>query len=141
MTERRCPSPVELERAYWQSDASVSAHVDSCAACRAVFSEIESLVDTGRTIEPSQQPARRREELRTSLLSKMESPAPTKRAPLPRSRYVFPIAAMAAAAAFVIVVWSWPSSDRARVAARDRRSQILDHADARYLVASLPPDE
>jgi hypothetical protein len=136
----RCPSPAEVERVYWAAqratvatrDAELHAHALACEACRAEWSQIAELVQLGDAIPPPR--FARREEIRTTLLSRVDKLAP---APHPSvldawRRWWFAPAACAAA----LLVW-W----LATTAEPEARAQILAHTGARSLVVSGPPHE
>ena len=136
-----CPSPAELERAYWARDERVGAHVDACAPCAGAWKEIAALVDAGRHIEPPPVSPQRRDELRTVLLSKEDASEASGR----RWSWRFAVPALAAAAALIAFGWWWlgarDEGDRAPVVARTPRAEMLDHGGARYLRASEGAEE
>ncbi len=130
----RCPSPVELERAFWSDDAGLRAHAGDCECCGREWAEIAALVDAGRAIPPPAPSPERREEIRTALLSA----EPTReRRPDRRARWLT-VGGVAAAAALAIAWLAWPSGDEAL---RVERGRLLAHEGARYLRASPAPDE
>ncbi len=130
----RCPSPVELERAFWSDDAGLRAHAGDCERCGREWAEIAALVDAGRAIPPPAPSPERREEIRTALLSA----EPTReRRPDRRARWLT-VGGVAAAAALAVAWWAWPGWDEAL---RVERGRLLAHEGARYLRASPAPDE
>ncbi|HKE14701.1 MAG TPA: tetratricopeptide repeat protein [Kofleriaceae bacterium] len=141
-----CPSPVELERAYWSSDAELRGHALGCAECGAQWSEIAALADAGRSIPPPPPAPDRREEIRTALLARMSAP-PTERRARWRWQLAAPLGAAAAALALAIGWWAWPRGGGEPIArtapprAVHARGHILAHAAARYMRASSAPDE
>ncbi len=132
----RCPSPVELERAYWTQGDAARVHALACARCTAELAEIEALIAAGRAIEPSPQSAERREEIRTTLLAKQRSEAPERR--FVRWWQLAPVAAAAAA----VALWlAWPGSESGPDRAPGRRGTVMAHGDAHYMLMSPQPDE
>ena len=132
----RCPSPVDLERAYWTQGDATRVHALACARCSAGLAEIEALIAAGRAIEPSPQPEARREEIRDRiLLAQGGRAAPARRAP--RWWLMAPVAAAAAAA---LLAWfMWPRGGE--VAPVARRGTVMVHGEARYMLVSPQPDE
>jgi TolA-binding protein len=130
----RCPSPVELERAFWSDDPGLRAHAAGCERCGREWAEIAALVETGRAIPPPAPSPERREEIRTALLS--AEPNGEKR-PDRRARWLT-LGGAAAAAALAVAWLAWPSGDEAL---RVERGRLLAHAGARYLRVSPSPDE
>jgi TolA-binding protein len=134
----RCPSPRELEHAYWSGDARVRLHAAGCLRCSPQWAEIAALVEVGRAIAPPPSSPGRREEIRSALLAGKEAAI---RTPAPRIRRAWRMAglgaAAAAAAAVAIAWWLWPREE-ARVAVA--RAHVLAHDGARYL-AGAQPDE
>ncbi|HUQ04827.1 MAG TPA: hypothetical protein VM261_20135 [Kofleriaceae bacterium] len=137
-----CPPPYQLERAYWSGDEATGDHVRGCARCERAWSEIATLTAMGQALGPPPLSVDRREELRATILSKVEPPARAWR----QTWFAAPLiaAAVAAAAAW----WLWPAKTPSMASATDgalvaveRRSAVLEHAGARYLVASVQPDE
>ena len=94
----RCPSPSDLERAFWSDDASVGLHVEDCSECRPQWQEMAGFADLGRAIQPEPSSSQRREEIRATLLSKQEE----ETAPVPFFasfwRFATPLAAAAVVA-------------------------------------------
>jgi len=141
-----CPSPIELERAYWSSDAELRGHALRCAHCSIEWREIAALAEAGRSIPPPPPTPDRREEIRTALLARMSAP-PIERRARWRWQLAAPMAAAAAAIAIAIGWWAWPRGAEepiARTAPRHAvhaRGHILAHAAARYMQASAAPDE
>lgn len=144
----RCPSPVDLERAFWSDEPAVRAHAEDCAGCGAQWAEMAALVQAGRAIEPPASSVERKEELRTMLLSKGARAAPS----VPRRPRWLVATPLAAAAAFAFAIAGWaigkdsaPASEPARPPAvasgPPRRASVLDHDHARYMFASESPDE
>ena len=130
-----CPSPGEIERAYFSGNAPVRQHAGECAACGREWSEIAALVDAGRAIDiPPQEPARR-EQIRDALLA-LPRPAPARPA---RARW-WQVAALPVAAAAAIAIAWWVKTDPAQRATA-HRGQVLAHGDARYLISAEQPDE
>ena len=122
----RCPTPVELERAYWTQGDAARVHALACARCTAELAEIESLVAAGRAIEPSPQSAERREEIRTTLLARQ----PVKKVERRVLRW-WQLAPVAAAAAAAVLWFAWPRGEEVAAAAtgaschqRDRKSVV-----------------
>lgn len=148
----RCPSPVELERAYWTRDDGARAHADGCARCGAEWSEIAALVHAGRAIDAAPAGRERHEEIRTALLARQSRPTGAG-SPARRARWVVGAGAVAAAAAAALLWWGLRARDGGdrgdegeRVAAPAtapavRRASVLDHDGARYLHATAQPDE
>ncbi|HEU5061118.1 MAG TPA: tetratricopeptide repeat protein [Kofleriaceae bacterium] len=133
----RCPSPVELERAYWTEGKAARVHALTCARCSSELAEIEALVAGGRALEPSPQAAERREEIRTTVLaSQARAAAPERRRP--RWWQVAPVAAAAAAA---LVWFLWPRGGQETAEVAGRRGSVMAHGDARYMLLSPQPDE
>lgn len=140
MSPRRasCPSPVELERAFWTDDAGARAHAEECDRCGREWAEILALVDAGRAIPPPAPAPERREEIRTALLTGTPGQHVVARAS--RARWWTAGAAAGAAIAVVAAVWwAWPQGGPE--AAPAERGRLLAHQGARYLRASAPPDE
>lgn len=146
-THGRCPSPVELERTYWSTrgpgklgerEAELRAHVSGCPECTTQWNDITMLADAGRQIEPAPAAWERREELRTTILSKIDLAKPRPRFDW-RLRWTAPLAFATAA----FVVWlAWPgASTTHRADAIAHRGVVLGHANARHLVVSSTPDE
>jgi len=132
----RCPSPVELERAYWTRGDDARTHALACATCSAGLAEIEALIAAGRAIQPSPQPEARREEIRDRiLLAQGRRAAPARRAP--RWWLLAPVAAAAAAALLAWFIWP-RGGEVERVA---NRGTVMVHGDARYMLVSRQPDE
>jgi TolA-binding protein len=132
-----CPPPVELERAFWSGDAQLSEHARTCPRCEGAWDEIAKLAQLGEALGPAPLAGDRREELRATILSKLERPAV---APA-RSRWPLFAFPLAAAAAALLVWWLASPTPPSRTIASDRRSTVLDHPGTRYLVASVQPDE
>ena len=133
----RCPSPVELERAYWSQGEAARVHALACARCGAELAEIEALVAAGRAIEPAPQSAARREEIRTTLLARQEK---ASKASSPERRLAgwWKLAPVAAAAAAAVVWFVWPRGGAETTA---RRGSVMVHGEARYMLVSPQPDE
>jgi TolA-binding protein len=134
----RCPTSVELERAYWTQADEARVHALACANCSAELAEIKALVAAGRSIEPSPQTAERREEIRTTLLARQgRSAAPERR--LIRWWQLAPVAAAAAA----LLAWFlWPrGGDQTAQVSPVRRGTVMVHGDATYMLLSPQPDE
>ncbi len=134
----RCPTSVELERAYWTQADEARVHALACARCGAELAEIEALVATGRSIEPSPQTAGRREEIRTTLLARQD------RAAAPERRLIrwWQLAPVAAAAAALCAWFLWPrGGDQTAEVAPVRRGAVMVHGDATYMLLSPQPDE
>jgi TolA-binding protein len=129
----RCPTPVELERAYWTQGDAARVHALACARCTAELAEIESLVAAGRAIEPAPQSAERREEIRTTLLAGQ----PVKKVERRFLRW-WQLAPVAAAAAAAVLWFAWP---RGEEVAAGRRGTVMAHGDAHYMLMSPQPDE
>ncbi len=133
----RCPSGIELERAYWTEGDPARVHALACAHCSAELAEIEALIAAGRAIEPSLQRADRREEIRTTLLAKQRTEKPERR--MPRWWQLAPVAVAAAAA---ILWFAWPRGESGRqVEVAGRRGTVMAHGEARYMLMSAQPDE
>ncbi len=134
----RCPSAVELERAYWTQGEAARQHALACVRCTSELAGIEALVAAGRAIEPTPQSAERREEIRTTLLARQgRSAAPERRRP----RW-WQLAPVAAAAAAVLAWFLWPRGDGATApVAATRRGTVMVHGEARYMLVSPQPDE
>jgi len=133
----RCPSGIELERAYWTPSDAARVHALACARCTAELAEIQSLIAAGRAIEPSPQSADRREEIRTTLL--VRRPAAKVERRLPRWWQLAPVAAAAAAA---ILWFAWPRGESGtQEVAEGRRGTVMAHGDAHYMLMSPQPDE
>ncbi len=134
----RCPSPVELERAYWTpAVATLRVHAAGCARCSAELAEIEALVAAGRAIEPTPASPERREEIRTTILAAQSRTA----APERRAIRWWHLAPVAAAAATALLVWFlWPRGESGPVASV-RRGTVMVHGDARYMLMGPQPDE
>ena len=150
----RCPSPIELERAYWSQGDAARVHALACSRCSAELAEIEALVAAGRALEPAPQSAARREEIRTTLLARQEkaSKASSPERQLARWWKLAPVAAAAAAAAAVVwFVWPRGGADTTRVVetaetaesaeTAARRGSVMVHGEARYMLVSPQPDE
>jgi hypothetical protein len=139
----RCPTPTELERAYWSEEegCGVRLHVRDCARCGGQWQEIEALITLGRAVQAPPSSERQREELRTALLSRVKPEAAER----PASRRARPwlVAAPLLAAAAAAAIWSmWPARETPAPAPRvERRGNVLSHDDARYLLAAVMPDE
>lgn len=150
MNPGRCPSPIDLERAFWSGDAAVEAHTEECQACGAVWAEISALIEVGRSLEPPAVSASRREEIRTKILAAND---PAGRPTAPRRLRWLVAAPVAIAAAFAFAVAGWAvGQGETRQEPRDttatratagtvRRGSVLDHDRARYLLAAPMPDE
>jgi TolA-binding protein len=144
----RCPTPVELERAFWSDDAELRAHAHACAECSIEWREMAALADAGRSIPPPPPAPDRREEIRTALLAKMSAPSAARPA---RWRWRWQIAApLAAAVALAIGWWAWPRGSEAPTAppvarhapqAPHAHGHILAHDGARFIRVSAVPDE
>jgi len=132
----RCPSPVELERAFWSQDAAVGAHATECRRCGDEWAEIGALADAARRLAAPPAPPQRAEELRTALVSREVAPPTGRRAAA--TRVLVPLLA---AAAVAVAWWGWPDRDVPPPAAPAQHGHVLAHDGARYLVAGLPPDE
>jgi hypothetical protein len=132
----RCPTPVELERAYWTQGDAARVHALACARCTAELAEIESLVAAGRAIEAQPQNAERREEIRTTLLAR----DPVKKVERRRVRW-WQLAPVAAAAAAAVVWFAWPRGEGGEPALAGRRGTVMAHGDAHYMLMSPQPDE
>ena len=138
MSERVCPSELDLDRAYSiGDDPEITAHVESCDACRSWWADTTAAIELAREL-PSEMPsAHDREELRTSLL------ATNPRRPDARRRaWVMPALALAAAAA-VLAIATRPGAPTApsTVELHPRRGTVHGHAGAQYALAANPPDE
>lgn len=134
----RCPTSVELERAYWTQADEARVHALACARCSAHLAEIEALVAAGRTIEPSPQTAERREEIRTTLLARQDRSA----APERRLIRWWQLAPVAVAAAALLAWFLWPrGGDQTAGEAPVRRGTVMAHGDATYMLLSPQPDE
>ncbi len=146
-THDRCPSAVDLERTYWMTrvpgevgdrEAAFHAHITTCTECARQWDEIAALADAGRQLEPAPTAWDRREDIRTTILSRVEAAKPRPTIAWP-TRWLAPLAFAAAA----LVAWlAWPSTSAPPpTAAAVYRGQVLDHATARHLVLSAMPDE
>jgi hypothetical protein len=146
----KCPSPVELERGFWTDDREIRGHAEACPSCRPAWTEIGELADLGRSIEPEPTSPARREELRTTLLARLER-RPER---APASRWPLVAAPLAAAAAVALAWWAWTTGAPTPPAAAPApaptapaaptiasHGQLLDHGGARFLRATEPPDE
>lgn len=142
----RCPAPADLERLYWIArenrpldarDAELHEHVAECKECGTAWSEITELADLARTIEPS--PTwERREEIRTTLLSKGETEREVVRPPRYEWRRLW-LAPLAVAVA--VALWlAWPGTTAAPHPVT-RRASVLEHEGARSIVVTEQPDE
>ena len=135
----RCPSPVELERAYWTQGEAARVHALACAPCSAELAEIEALVAAGRAHQPAPQSAERREEIRTALLARQEQAAA---APARRRVRWWHLAPVAAAAAAALMWFLWPrGGDETAAEVAARRGNVMVHGEARYMLVSRQPDE
>lgn len=141
------PSPVDLERTYWSTrgpgepgerDAELHAHVSGCPECTLQWTEIAMLAGAGRQIEPAPAVWDRREDIRTTILSKVELAKPRPRFEW-RLRWAAPLALAAAA----LAVWlAWPAAPSPPGAvAIAHRGVVLEHSTSRHLVVSSMPDE
>jgi len=139
----RCPSPVELERAFWSGDATIRSHAGDCARCGPAWQEIAALVEVGRAVPPPSPSPERREEIRTALLAR-NGPAPGARgAERPAWRTRLAIAPLAAAAAIALAWWARGQGAPASPVppASIARAHLLAHDGARYMIAAAQPDE
>ena len=131
----RCPSPAALERAFWSKDVKIESHASECPRCSIEWDEMVALAEIAQAMPEPQGSAKRCEEIRTTLLSKKQPAEPERR---PFAPFVWQLAAAAAAAA--VLWWMWPS-DGSQPTPTERHSEVLEHGEARYLVASARPDE
>jgi tetratricopeptide (TPR) repeat protein len=140
MSERVCPSELDLDRAYSVGDdPEITGHVESCDACRAWWADTTAAIELARELRSEVPSAHDREELRTSLL------ATNPRRPEARRRaWMMPAFALAAAAA-VLAVATRPRTPTAPAAAtvelHPRRGAVHGHVGAQYALAANPPDE
>ncbi len=132
----RCPTPADLERAYWSHDETLSAHAEGCRACRAQWAEIAALAGLGQQIRLPPFSPERREELRTRVLSD-EKVAPNTLRPAWRRWQIVPLAVAVAA----VALFYWRPRDAASPRDGRRHSKVLAHEGASYMVAAQQPDE
>ncbi|MFN0250406.1 MAG: tetratricopeptide repeat protein [Kofleriaceae bacterium] len=142
----RCLAPADLERLYWIAredrplqvrDTQLYDHVAECEQCGAAWSEIAELSELARTIEPS--PTwERREEIRTTLLSKVDHERDVARPAGGWRR--FWLAPLAFAAAAVALWLAWPATNPTPHSIA-RRANVLEHEGARSIVVAEQPNE
>ena len=134
----RCPSPTALERAFWSNNSEIESHAGECARCGLQWEEMAAFAEHGKAIQPSPVSDHRREEIRTALLSKEK---PSEPEPAPRRPWLgFGWQLAAAASALALAWWLWPSDGSSPIPS-ERRSSVLEHDGARYMVAATQPDE
>lgn len=132
MSERVCPTEVELSRGFPEPDAQLSAHVASCDACTRWWRDTAAAIDLARELPTSVPTAAEREDVRTALLA--QGPRVTTDM---RRRWILPVAAAAAVTA--LVIHRWPSGGPRTEHAQ--RGTVHSHAGAIYSLASASPDE
>ena len=139
MALSRCPSPTDLERAFWSAEEDLDAHVHACSRCRVTWAEIAALVELGRALPqpPPPSPAQRLQ-MRANLLS--VGGAGSVQAGVPWWRRWSVAVPLVAAAACAILWWAWPAEVVGPTLV-NRRGRLLDHPGARYLVVAAQPDE
>ena len=135
MSAGACPTELELSRALSVgADAELTAHLASCAACRAEWDGFTAAIEHARGLPAAIPAAAHREHIRTALLAASERDAAVRR-PV---RWVLPVVALAAAAAVVLhLVRSAPSTEPTPIVAR---GVVHPHPGATFVV-SAPPDE
>lgn len=132
MTERPCPTDVELSRGFPDPDDELAAHLATCAACTRWWDDTSAAIELARGLPIYVPSASHREEVRTALLARVaRAPADVRR------RWIVPL--VAAAAAAVLVVHVWPAQPP-RVE-HAQRGTVHAHTGATYTLASSSPDE
>jgi hypothetical protein len=135
MSAGPCRTELELSRALSVgADDELTAHLASCAVCRAEWDGLASAIAHARDLPAAIPAASHREHVRTALLAASERHAAVRR-PV---RWAIPAVALAAAAAVVLhLVRTAPSTEPTPIVAR---GVVHPHPGATYVV-SAPPDE
>lgn len=167
MTDGRCPTELELDRAFTVGlDPDLRTHLGDCASCRTLWDETCALIELARDLPLDVATARQREEGRTALLAAAAGPgmgpsvvaAPTREPAVPapvaseharggRARQAGPVrwavpVVVAAVAAAVVGWMAARERPRPRLAiTHPRRGVVHPHDGARFTLAAQPPDE
>jgi TolA-binding protein len=138
MSDRGCPSELELERALAGcADAELRAHLLACCTCAAAWREVSEAIALAREL-PVRLPSNGHcEELRTALLA---SPAVPRRRLRP-SRVVPILFGAAAVAGIIFGLWPRGHAEAPSAAIHARRGTVHAHAGAQFALAAEPPDE
>jgi TolA-binding protein len=139
MSDSPCPTATELDRAFGSAAPELVAHVASCPACTAVWTETAEAIALVRDLPAELPPAPHREEQRTALLAAFEHRPTTAR----RHGWLAPAATTAAAASVLFALWPRAADTPAPVPAPTPASAhvVHPHAGAHYTIAAEPPDE
>lgn len=136
MNVRTCPSAVELERAFFVTDAAVRAHVDGCSTCSATWREIDALRALSLSLAVALEPIltvtekEAHQALRAQVVANAGAPRRPSWSLLRRASI-----AVASIAALVVLIDRWPVSPPIH------RGRVHAITDAKYWTVSGPPDE
>ncbi len=135
MSERACPSELELSRALTIGAApELAAHLASCAPCRGAWDGLRSAIEHARELPVRIPSASQLEDVRTALLAASARGTADRR----KRRWVVPALAIAAVAGVVIqLARPAPVTAPPPVVAR---GVVHPHPGARYELTA-PPDE
>jgi len=141
VSEDACPTATELDRTFGSAAPELVAHVASCPACTAVWTETAEAIALVRELPAELPPAPHREEQRTALLAAFEHRPTIAR----RHGWLVPAATTAAAASVLFALWPHaahaPAPPPLPPPAPASVHVVHPHAGAHYTIAAEAPDE